>query len=75
MAREMVVDIVHPVAGATKAIGLPIKFSDTPGRIGRPAPVLGEHTEAVLTEVGYGTGEIAALLSSGAAMSDSGRWS
>jgi crotonobetainyl-CoA:carnitine CoA-transferase CaiB-like acyl-CoA transferase len=73
LARGMVVDVVHPVAGATKAIGLPIKFSDTPGRIGRPGPVLGEHTEEVLAEVGYGSGEIGALLTSGAAMSNSGR--
>ncbi len=73
LARDMVVDIVHPVAGATKAIGLPIKFSDTPGRIGRSAPTLGEHTEAVLAEVGYGSGEIGALLASGAAISNSGR--
>jgi crotonobetainyl-CoA:carnitine CoA-transferase CaiB-like acyl-CoA transferase len=47
----MVVDLQHPVAGATKAIGLPIKFSSTPGKVRRPAPLLGEHTEEILAEI------------------------
>jgi crotonobetainyl-CoA:carnitine CoA-transferase CaiB-like acyl-CoA transferase len=68
LARDMVVDIAHPVAGATKAIGLPIRFSATPGGKSGPAPMLGEHTEEVLAEIGYGPGEIAALLASGAAV-------
>jgi crotonobetainyl-CoA:carnitine CoA-transferase CaiB-like acyl-CoA transferase len=67
LAREMVVDISHPVAGATKAIGLPIKFSATPGRTGGPAPALGEHTSQVLAEMGYQTDQVGALLASGAA--------
>lgn len=68
LARDMVLDIRHPVAGMTKAIGLPIKFSETPGEItGRPAPVLGEHTREILGGAGY-TGEaVDALISSGAA--------
>jgi len=51
LARDMVVDLQHPVAGATKAIGLPIKFSSTPGKVRRPAPLLGEHTEEILAEI------------------------
>lgn len=47
-AREMLVEIEHPVAGRMKIPGIPIKFSETPGKIERPAPLLGEHTVEVL---------------------------
>jgi len=67
LARGMVIDMQHPVAGATKAIGFPIKFSDTPGQTGRSAPVLGEHTREILDEAGYSGEEINALFLSGAA--------
>jgi crotonobetainyl-CoA:carnitine CoA-transferase CaiB-like acyl-CoA transferase len=53
LARDMVVMVEHSVAGATKAIGLPLKFSETPGSVRRPAPLLGEHTGEVLAELGY----------------------
>ncbi|MEO8281699.1 MAG: CoA transferase, partial [Ideonella sp.] len=66
LAREMVVDLEHPVAGATKALGLPIKLSATPGNIRRPAPTYGQHTEEVLREHGFGPSEISALNASGA---------
>jgi crotonobetainyl-CoA:carnitine CoA-transferase CaiB-like acyl-CoA transferase len=65
-AREMVVDLDHPKAGATKALGLPIKFSETPGRVVRPAPLLGEHTREVLEGLGYSAGEIDRLAKDGA---------
>ena len=52
-AREMVVEVDHPKAGRTKALGHPIKFSGTPGRIERAAPLLGEHTREVLEDLGY----------------------
>jgi len=67
LARNMVLDMQHPVAGATKAIGFPIKFSATQGETGRPAPVLGEHTREILDEAGYAGEEIDVLFSSGAA--------
>ncbi|MCK8058553.1 MULTISPECIES: CaiB/BaiF CoA-transferase family protein [unclassified Fusibacter] len=51
LAREMLVDIMHPVAGMTQIPGIPIKLSTTPGKITRPAPLLGEHTEEVLKEM------------------------
>ncbi|GAB1401059.1 hypothetical protein MASR1M66_25180 [Aminivibrio sp.] len=44
----MIVNVIHPVAGAMKIPGVPIKFSDTPAEIVAPAPLLGENTENVL---------------------------
>src|SRR3546814_3648937 len=41
MAREMIVATDHPVAGRVNHLGLPVKFSATPGGIARPEPVLG----------------------------------
>ena len=50
-AREMVVTLDHPSAGPVETIGLPVKFSATPGRVSRPAPRLGEHTAEILAEL------------------------
>jgi crotonobetainyl-CoA:carnitine CoA-transferase CaiB-like acyl-CoA transferase len=58
LARGMVVDLVHPQAGATKALGCPIHFSETPTRIDRPAPMLGQHSREVLREYHYTDAEI-----------------
>jgi crotonobetainyl-CoA:carnitine CoA-transferase CaiB-like acyl-CoA transferase len=60
-ARGMVVDLTHPEAGPTRALGCPLHFSATPTRIDRPAPRLGEHTREVLSECGYADAEIDAL--------------
>ncbi|HKW79920.1 MAG TPA: CoA transferase [Casimicrobiaceae bacterium] len=67
-ARDMVVELGHPRAGSTQAIGCPIKFSKTPSRVDRPAPMFGQHTREVLAEFGFADGEIHDLLSSGAAV-------
>ena len=67
LAREMVVELDHPRAGRTRALGLPIKFSATPGRVTRPAPCYGEHTREVLGEFGFSAEEIEALFAGGAA--------
>ncbi len=66
IARDMVVELEHPRAGRTKAIGLPVKFSATPGGIRRPAPLFGEHTREILLELGYADADIEALVKDGA---------
>lgn len=66
LAREMVVELAHPVAGRTHALGVPVKFSATPGNVRRPAPTFGQHTREVLREHGFEAGEIDALLEEGA---------
>ncbi len=68
IARGMIVETEHPKAGPTKAIGLPIAFSGTPGAVLRPAPGLGEHTREVLSTIGYWPEEIDALFEEGAAI-------
>ena len=50
-AREMITQVVHQITGAVEVPGMPIKLSETPGSVYAPAPSLGEHTIAVLTEL------------------------
>lgn len=66
LAREMIVETEHPVAGPVKAIGLPVKFSDTPGGVHRPAPVFGQHTREVLRDHGFSYAEIDRMAAEGA---------
>jgi crotonobetainyl-CoA:carnitine CoA-transferase CaiB-like acyl-CoA transferase len=66
LAREMIVKTVHPTAGHVKAIGLPIKFSDTPGGVRRAAPLFGQHTREVLRDHGFSDTEIDHLAALGA---------
>jgi crotonobetainyl-CoA:carnitine CoA-transferase CaiB-like acyl-CoA transferase len=65
LARGMVVDLAHPQAGATRALGCPLHFSATPTRVTRPAPMLGEHTREVLRDYGYADAEVDTLLAGG----------
>ena len=60
-AREMEVRIDHPVEGPMSALGIPVKLSETPGAVRRPAPLLGEHSEEILRDAGFAPEEIAAL--------------
>ncbi len=71
IARNMVPEVTHPVAGTVKTIGLPVKFSATPGAVTRPGPLFGQHTREVLAEAGLTPDEIEALISSGAVKSTS----
>ena len=57
IARGLVVDLVHPVAGAIQALGVPVKLSETPGSVDRAAPLVGEHTAEILTELGFSAAE------------------
>ena len=60
-AREMMVEMKHPVEGAVPGLGIPVKLSETPGTIRRAAPLLGEHNEETLAQLGYSDKEIADL--------------
>jgi len=66
LAREMVVEVEHPVAGPVKTIGHPLKFSRTPGKVALAAPLFGQHTAEVLGEYGFSEAEIEALAAEGA---------
>ena len=65
-ARDMVVEVDHARAGRVKALGHPIKFSDTRGEVKRAAPLLGQHTREVLGELGYSAARIDELVGEGA---------
>jgi CoA:oxalate CoA-transferase len=60
-AREMIAELEHAAAGPLKLLGIPVKLSDTPGAVRRPAPLLGQHTEEILREAGFTGSEIEAL--------------
>ena len=64
-ARQMVVEVDHPVIGPMKTLGVPVKLSETPGAVTRAAPTLGQHTVQVLAEIGYSEQEIDALREAG----------
>ena len=66
VARNMVVEVEHPTLGSLKTLGSPIKLSATPPDVGRRAPLLGEHTDEILAEAGFGKDDVAALRRSGA---------
>lgn len=65
-ARDMVPQVEHPIAGKMQTLGLPVKFSNTPGGVNSAAPLLGQHTLEVLVEAGYNEEEALDLIGSGA---------
>ena len=60
-SREMIKTLMHPTVGATRVIGAPIKLSANAATVRTPPPVLGQHTDAVLSEIGFDSDAIAAL--------------
>ena len=69
LAREMVVENEHGTAGRVQLIGAPVKFSRTPAKVQRAAPIYGEHTDEVLRDLGYSHAEIEAMQRDGAILS------
>jgi len=63
--NEMIVSTDHPTLGDVSVTGMPIKFYKTPGSIRLHPPLLGEHTNELLEELGYSKAEILELQSSG----------
>ena len=64
--REMRLDMNHPTEGTVPNIGFPVKLSGTPQRMRRHAPLLGEHTDEVLAEIGLDAAAVDALRAAGA---------
>lgn len=64
-AQEMVLDVPHPGHGVVRMMGFPMKLSETPCRVRLPAPDLGQHSDAILAELGYPDDARTALRSAG----------
>ncbi len=69
-ARDMLVDLEDPDLGTLHNIGIPVKLSQTPGRIRRRAPALGEHSAEILIESGFSEEEVASLVQAGVVRTD-----
>ena len=63
--REMVIEMDHPELGRVSQIGMPIKMSETPGKVRSFSPLPGEHTSEVLLDLGYKKQEIDRMLQDG----------
>lgn len=65
LAQEMVLEVEHPGHGMVRMLGFPMKFSETPCQVRLAAPELGEHSDAVLAELGYSDAARQALRADG----------
>ncbi|HYZ21916.1 MAG TPA: CoA transferase [Rhodopila sp.] len=66
LAQQMILDTPHPAYGPIRMLGFPMKLSETPCRVHRHAPALGEHTDEILATLGYNQAERDALRRAGA---------
>ena len=73
LAREMVVEVEHSALGAVKTLGLPVKFSATPGKVRTGAPLYGEHTREVLYACGFDDQQIERFEKEGAIVTSAPR--
>jgi crotonobetainyl-CoA:carnitine CoA-transferase CaiB-like acyl-CoA transferase len=65
-ALEMTTEVEHPAFGVLRQVGMPLRFGTTPGAIRTAPPLLGEHTDAILAELGFDAAAIAEMRASGA---------
>ena len=65
VARGNIVAQEHPAAGPIRSLANPVRLSDTPATYRLPPPRLGEHTDAILDELGYSAEQLAAFRSAG----------
>ena len=64
--RDMIAEVPHPTIGTLRLAGIPLKYSETPGQIRLAPPLLGEHTDEILSAVlGYAPERIAELRRAG----------
>jgi crotonobetainyl-CoA:carnitine CoA-transferase CaiB-like acyl-CoA transferase len=61
LARDMVLTAEHPTAGTLRMPGSPVRLSGHTATVRRPPPLLGEHTDEVLAELGYSAAAIASM--------------
>lgn len=65
LARQMIVELEHPLCGLVKSLGCPIVLSATPVSYRRPPPLLGQHTVEILADLGYSAADVARLRAEG----------
>jgi formyl-CoA transferase len=69
LEEGLVVNVDHPVVGRYRALGPALRMSRSTGRADAPSPLFAEHTEAVLSELGYSSEQISLLCETGAVAS------